>query len=146
MTDDADSANGAQKERIPIPHSVPVSAGNRDTRINLVDDPQCLSNGSNNMSRFIIGLFLLLAAQEVNAAECGSTANRAGCVGPNGAVGVGPNGAATYNKNTRQARTAQPYHSNEVAPGVHAQGWRGNSATKAVEPGCAFVDGRQVCN
>ena len=101
---------------------------------------------SNNMSRFIIGLFLLLAAQEVNAAECGSTANRAGCVGPNGAVGAGPNGAAAYNKNTERARTAQPYHSNEVAPGAHAQGWRGNSATKAVEPGCAFVNGKRVCN
>jgi hypothetical protein len=98
------------------------------------------------MSRFIIALFFLVAAQEVNAAECGSTANRAGCVGPNGAVGAGPNGAATYNRNTGQARTAQPYHSNEVAPGEHAEGWRGNSATKAIEPGCAFVNGRRVCN
>ena len=93
---------------------------------------------SNNMLRFIVALLLLLAAQEVNAAECGSTANRAGC--------VGPNGAASYNKNTGQAHTAQPYHSNEVAPGEHAQGRRGNSATKAVEPGCAFVNGRRVCN
>src|ERR1700712_759740 len=93
---------------------------------------------SNNMLRFIVALLLLLAAQEVNAAECGSTANRAGC--------VGPNGAASYNKNTGQAHTAQPYHLNEVAPGEHAQGRRGNSATKAVEPGCAFVNGRRVCN
>src|ERR1700710_2179743 len=90
------------------------------------------------MSRIVIALLLLVAAQEANAAECGSTANRAGC--------VGPNGAATYNKNTGVAHTAQPYHSNEVAPGTHAEGWRGNSATKGMEQGCAFVNGRRVCN
>jgi hypothetical protein len=90
------------------------------------------------MSRVIIALAFLMAAQQALAAECGSTANRAGC--------VGPNGAASYNKNTGQAHSAQPYHSNEVAPGEHAEGWRGNSATKAMEPGCAFVNGRRVCN
>jgi len=89
------------------------------------------------MSRVTIALFLLVAAQGANAAECGSTANRTGC--------VGPNGAATYNKNTG-VHTAQPYHSNDVAPGTNVQGRRGNSATKAVEPGCAFVNGRRVCN
>jgi hypothetical protein len=93
---------------------------------------------SDNMSRLIIALFLLLVAQQANAARCGSTANRAGC--------VGPNGAATYNKNTGEAHTAQPYHANGVEPGAHAEGRRGNSATKAVEPGCAFVNGRRVCN
>jgi hypothetical protein len=90
------------------------------------------------MSRLIIALFLLLAAQQANAAECGSTANRAGC--------AGPNGAATYNKNTGAVHTAQPSHSNEVAPGTNVQGRRGNSATKAVEQGCAFVNGKRVCN
>jgi hypothetical protein len=90
------------------------------------------------MSRIIIALFLLLAAQEGNAAECGSTANRAGC--------VGPNGTATYNKSTGEVHTARPYYSNEVTPGAHVQGRRGNSATKAIEPGCAFVNGRRVCN
>jgi hypothetical protein len=50
------------------------------------------------MSRLIIVLVLLLgAAQEANA-ECDSTANRAGCTTPNGAVGVGSNGAATSNR------------------------------------------------
>jgi hypothetical protein len=58
------------------------------------------------MSRIIIALLLLLAAQEANAAECGSTANRAGC--------VGPNGGATYNKSTGEAHTAQPSHANQV--------------------------------
>jgi hypothetical protein len=90
------------------------------------------------MSRVIIALLLLLAAQDANAAECGSTANRAGCVGPNGAAG--------YNKNTGQVHSAQPYHSNEVAPGTNVHGERGNSATKAMEPGCAFVNGKRVCN
>jgi hypothetical protein len=90
------------------------------------------------MSGFIIALLFLFAAQQASAAECGSTANRAGCVGPNGAVG--------YNKNTGDARAAQPNQSNEVAPGTHAEGRRGNSATKAVESGCAFVNGRRVCN
>jgi hypothetical protein len=90
------------------------------------------------MSRIIIALFLLLSTQEANTAECGSTANRAGC--------IGPNGAGTYNKNTGEVHTAQPYESNEAAPGTHVQGRRGNSATKAMEPGCAFVNGRRVCN
>lgn len=90
------------------------------------------------MFRVIIALFLLLAAQGANAAECGSTANRAGC--------IGRNGAATYNKSSGQVHTTQPYHSDEVTPGEHVQGRRGNSATKAVEPGCAFVNGRRVCN
>lgn len=90
------------------------------------------------MSRIIIALLLLLAAQDANAAECGSTANRAGC--------VGPNGAASYNKNTGQVHSAQPYHSNEVAPGTNVHGVRGNSATKAMQPGCAFVNGKRVCN
>jgi hypothetical protein len=90
------------------------------------------------MSRFIIALFLLLAAQQASAAECGSTANRAGC--------VGPNGAATYNKNTGQAHTAQSSQSNQVAPGTSVQGRRGNTATKGLEQGCGFVNGKRVCN
>jgi hypothetical protein len=85
-----------------------------------------------------IALFLLIAAQGASAVECGSTANRAGC--------VGANGAATYNKNTGETHTTQPYHPNDVAPGTSVQGGRGNSATKAAEPGCAFVNGRRVCN
>ena len=92
------------------------------------------------MCRFIIALFLLFAAQQANA-ECGSTANRASC--------VGPNGAATYNKNTGQTHTTQSntYHrSNQVTPGTNVQGSRGNSATKAVQQGCAWVNGRRVCN
>jgi hypothetical protein len=100
------------------------------------------------MSRFIIALFVLLAAHQANA-ECGSTANRVGCTTPNGAVGVGPNGAATYNKNTGEVHTAQPedsYHSNQVTPGTSMHGAGGNSATKAVQQGCAFVNGRRVCN
>jgi hypothetical protein len=96
------------------------------------------------MSRFILPLVLLLAvAQHANAA-CGSTAYRAGCTTPNGAVGVGPNGATTYNKNTGQVHTYS--HSSQVAPGTTVQGARGNTATKAVQQGCAFVNGRRVCS
>ena len=81
------------------------------------------------MVRTIIALFLLFAAQQANAAECGSTANRAGCVGP------------TERQPTRKTpgwltRTALPLE--PVAPGVHVEGAHGNSATKAVAPGCAF--------
>ena len=90
------------------------------------------------MFRIFFVLFLFVALQEANAVECGLTANRAGC--------VGPNGAATYNRNTGQVHTVDPYQSNQVAPGTHVQGRRGNSTTKAVEPGCAFVNGRRVCN
>jgi hypothetical protein len=90
------------------------------------------------MSRFIVALLLLLGAQQANAAACGSTANRAGC--------VGPNGAATYNKNTGTVHTGQSSQSNQVAPGTNVQGRRGNSATKAVQPGCAYVNGKRVCN
>jgi hypothetical protein len=89
------------------------------------------------MARIILALLFLVAAQQANAVECGSAANRAGC--------VGQNGAASYNKNTGQVHSVQPYHSNEVAPGTHAEGWRGNSATKAMEQGCAFVNGKRVC-
>jgi hypothetical protein len=90
------------------------------------------------MSRIVIIILLLLAAQQASAAECGSTANRAGC--------VGPNGAATYNKNTGAVHSSQSQGSNQVAPGANVHGWRGNSATKAVQPGCAYVNGRRVCS
>jgi hypothetical protein len=89
------------------------------------------------MSRLIFALAFLVTAQHAVAAECGSTANRTGC--------VGPNGAASYNKNTGETHSTQGYHSNEVAPGTHAEGRYGNSATKGVEQGCAFVNGRRVC-
>ena len=84
-------------------------------------------------------LLLLASAVSAQAATCGQTANRAGCVGPNGAVG--------YNKNTGVAHGARVYHPpNSVAAGTHVEGARGNSATKALAPGCAYVNGRRVCN
>ena len=90
------------------------------------------------MSRIVIAIFLLLAAQQASAAECGSTANRAGCVGANG-------GAATVNKNTGEVHSTQSGN-NQVTPGTSVQGRRGNTATKGVQEGCAFVNGRRVCN
>ena len=89
------------------------------------------------MFRSIIALVLLLAAAPGAMAACASTANRAGCATPNGAV--------TYNKNTGQAHGVQT-GANQVAPGTNVQGKGGNSATKAVQPGCAFVNGKRVCN
>lgn len=81
---------------------------------------------------------MLLATPVAHAASCANGVYRAGC--------VGPNGAATYNKTTGQAHTARPTTYDSVAPGTHVQGYRGNRATKAMEPGCAWVNGRKVCN
>jgi hypothetical protein len=101
------------------------------------------------MFRIIFALFMLLFTLQAANAECGSTGRRAGCTTPNGAVGVGPNGAASYNKNTGAVHSTQSsgaYHSDQVAPGTSVQGSHGNSATKALQPGCAFVNGKRVCN
>jgi hypothetical protein len=99
------------------------------------------------MSRLIVALCLLLIGQEAYAA-CGSTGNVAGCTTPNGAVGIGRNGAATYNKSTGAVDSTQHNNyqsSNRVAPGSSVQGQQGNSATKALQPGCAFVNGKRAC-
>jgi hypothetical protein len=90
------------------------------------------------MWRILIVVFLICGASQAYAARCSSTANAAGC--------VGPNGATTYNRNTGQVHTVRPYNSNLVSPGTHVQGYRENSATKAVQPGCAWVNGRRVCH
>ncbi|MFL5253193.1 MAG: hypothetical protein ACJ8AI_09930 [Rhodopila sp.] len=90
------------------------------------------------MRTTILAAALALTASAAHAATCGQTANRAGC--------VGPNGAASYNKNTGAVHSAQPYRYNRVAPGTHVQGSGGNSATKALTPGCAYVNGRRVCS
>ena len=80
-----------------------------------------------------IGLPLLAGAiPTAQAVECARGVVRAGCAGPNGAVVAGPRGAAAT---TRSA----------VRPGTTATGVRGNTATKAVQPGCAFVNGQRVC-
>jgi hypothetical protein len=97
------------------------------------------------MSPRIIALCLLLATSVAHAG-CGSTANHAGCNTQNGAIVVGPNGASTYNKNNGDIHTTNGTSSSAVAPGANVQGWRGNSATKALEQGCAWVNGKKVCN
>ena len=73
------------------------------------------------------------AIPTAQAVECTNGVVRAGCAGPNGAVVAGPGGAAAA---TRSA----------VRPGTTATGARGNTATKAVAPGCAFVNGERVCH
>jgi hypothetical protein len=78
------------------------------------------------------------AIPTAQAVECAKGVVRAGCAGPNGAVVAGPRGAATAGTNGVRARST-------VRPGTTATGARGNTATKAVAPGCAFVNGQRVC-
>jgi len=84
---------------------------------------------------FAISIVLLLLAGAIPAAhavECAAGVARAGCAGPNGAVAGGPNGVHTTKSAPR--------------PGTTATGAHGNTATKAVQPGCAFVNGKRVCH
>ena len=73
-----------------------------------------------------------------HAVECAAGVVRAGCAGPNGAVVAGPRGAAAAGTNRMRIKSASP-------AGTTATGARGNTATKAVAPGCAFVNGQRVC-
>jgi hypothetical protein len=73
------------------------------------------------------------AISTAQAVECAKGVVRAGCAGPNGAVVAGPRGAAAR---TRSA----------VQPGTTVTGAHGNTATKAMAPGCAFVNGQRVCH
>ena len=79
------------------------------------------------------------AIPTAQAVECAKGVVRAGCAGPNGAVVAGPRGAAAAGTNGVHTRSA-------VRPGTTATGARGNTATKAVAPGCAFVNGQRVCH
>jgi hypothetical protein len=79
------------------------------------------------------------AIPTAQAVECAKGVVRAGCAGPNGAVVAGPRGAAAAGTNGVHTRSA-------VRPGTSATGARGNTATKAVAPGCAFVNGQRVCH
>src|SRR5947209_19661723 len=72
-----------------------------------------------------------------HAVECAAGVVRAGCAGPNGAVVAGPRGAAAAGTNGIHMRSAP-------RAGTTATGARGNTATKAVAPGCAFVNGQRV--
>ena len=65
------------------------------------------------------------------AIQCAKGVYRAGCVGPGGAVVAGPRGVVGT--------------TNQVRPGTRVIGPRGNTATKAIAPGCAFVNGQRVC-
>jgi hypothetical protein len=78
------------------------------------------------------------AIPSAEAVECARGVVRAGCVGPNGAVVAGPRGAAPAGTHWVHTRSA-------VRPGTTATGLRGNTATKAMAPGCAFVNGQRVC-
>ena len=90
---------------------------------------------------FAIATILPLLAGVIptaHAVECAAGVVRAGCAGPNGAVVAGPRGAAAVGTNGMRMRSAP-------RAGTTATGARGNTATKAVALGCAFVNGQRVC-
>ena len=90
---------------------------------------------------FAVATVLLLLVGVIptaHAVECAAGVVRAGCAGPNGAVVAGPRGAAAAGTNRMRIKSASP-------AGTTATGARGNTATKAVAPGCAFVNGQRVC-
>jgi hypothetical protein len=90
---------------------------------------------------FAIATILPLLAGSIptaHAVECAAGVVRAGCAGPNGAVVAGPRGAAAVGTSRVRTRSVP-------AAGTTATGTRGNTATKAVAPGCAFVNGQRVC-
>lgn len=92
------------------------------------------------MKSALIGIAIttaMLAATWVpaQAAQCARGVYRAGCVGPNGAIVAGPRGVAT----------ARTYGASQIRPGTSVTGVRGNTATKALAPGCAWVNGQRVC-
>src|SRR6266446_6972480 len=90
---------------------------------------------------FAVATVLLLLADIIptaHAVECAAGVVRAGCAGPNGAVAAGPRGVAATGTNGMRMRSAP-------RAGTTATGARGNIATKAVAPGCAFVNGQRVC-
>jgi hypothetical protein len=84
---------------------------------------------------------LLAGVIPAHAVECAAGVVRAGCAGPNGAVVAGPRGVAGMNA---YHTGTSVYHTAPQA-GATATGVRGNTATKAVAPGCAFVNGQRVC-
>jgi hypothetical protein len=92
-------------------------------------------------TRFAIATVLPLLAGVIptaHAVECAAGVVRAGCAGPSGAVVAGPRGAAVAAPNGVRMRSARQ-------AGTTATGARGNTATKAVQSGCAFVNGQRVC-
>ena len=88
----------------------------------------------------MVTILPLLAAviPTAQAVECAAGVVRAGCAGPNGAVVAGPRGAAAVGTNGMRMRSAP-------RAGTTVTGARGNTATKAVQSGCAFVNGQRVC-
>jgi hypothetical protein len=84
------------------------------------------------------GALLLCAASNAHAAQCAAGAYRAGCVGPNGAVATGPNGARAATTHTTTVHTNAP-------AGTTVKGPAGNTATKGVQQGCGWVNGKRVC-
>jgi len=90
------------------------------------------------MTRSLIAIatlaLFLTGAGSTAQAGCAAGRYHAGCAGPNGAVVAGPHGV-------HGATTSSAY----ARPGTSVTGVRGNTATKGVQAGCAWVNGQRVC-
>ena len=84
-------------------------------------------------------LLLMAGTPAAHAVECRQGVNRAGCVGANGAVTTGPRGTSAAGKNGETASTRSP-----PAPGTTTSK-NGNTATKAAQSGCYYVNGERKC-
>ena len=90
------------------------------------------------MKSGVIGLILVLAIPPVlsttaHALACAAGSHAAGCVGHNGAVVARSGGVH------KGAAMVGPKGVHTAAPAVI-------TATKALEPGCAFVNGKRICH
>src|SRR5690242_18943767 len=100
------------------------------------DEPLRLRRQVMKPTLFTIATVLALVTGVIptaHAVECAAGVVRAGCAGPNGAVVAGPRGSAATGTNGMRMRSTP--RAGATATGVH-----GNTATKAVAPGCAFVN------
>ena len=84
-------------------------------------------------------LLLLAATPAAHAVECRQGVNRAGCVGAKGAVTTGPQGTSAVDKNGKTASTRSS------PPAGTTTSKNGNSATKAAQSGCYYVNGQRKC-
>jgi hypothetical protein len=98
------------------------------------------------MIRLVLAAGLILgAATPAFAGRCANGQNFAGCAGGGeGAIYNKNTGAYHSGSNTMGGYYHRPGYGN-VAPGTSVEGRYGNSATKAFQQGCAWVDGRREC-
>jgi hypothetical protein len=97
------------------------------------------------MIRLVVAaIFLIGTAAYAHAAECRNGQNFAGCAGGGSAGVYNKNTGAYHSGNTMGGYYHRPGYG-QVAPGTSVEGRYGNSATKAFQSGCAWVNGRREC-